>query len=134
MTYECLMFRPEGPDEGKVQAYSLDYDKEYSFDQIIADPQNPAWYKEEKTGTWTVESCDGTEGFWNTPYLKLLLTLDGSTKAYGLTLEFHEHYQPADSETTYEGIYTFSLTDNEGSGGWVECPDITVPNENGTVG
>ena len=22
MTYECLMFRPEGPDEGKVQAYS----------------------------------------------------------------------------------------------------------------
>ena len=134
MTYECLMFRPEGPDEGKVQAYSLDYDKEYSFDQIIADPQNPAWYKEEKTGTWTVENCDSSEGFWNSPYLKLLLTFDGSTEAYGLTLEFHEHYQPADSEMTYEAIYTFSLTDDEGFGGWMECPDITVPNENGTVG
>ena len=134
MTYECLMFRPEGPDEGKVQGCWLDDDGTYSFDQLIADLQNPAWYKEVKTGTWTVESCDGTEGFWNKPYLKLLLTFDGSTKAYGLTMEFHEHYQPLDSETTYEGLYTFSLTGGEGSGGWVECPDVTVPNENGTVG
>ena len=134
MTYECLLFRPEGPDEGKVQGCWLDDDGTYSFDQLIADLHNPAWYKEVKTGTWTVESCDGTEGFWNKPYLKLLLTFDGSTKAYGLTMEFHEHYQPLDSETTYEGLYTFSLTGGEGSGGWVECPDVTVPNENGTVG
>jgi hypothetical protein len=134
MTYECLMFRPEGPDEGKVQACSLDYDKEYSFDQVIADPLNPAWYKEVKTGTWTVENCDGTEGFWNSPYLKLLLTFDGSTEAYGLTMEFHEHYQMMDSGTIYEGIYTFSLTDDEGTGSWVECPHTNVPNENGTVG
>ena len=134
MTYECLMFRPEGPDEGKVQACSLDYDKEYSFDQVIADPLNPAWYKEVKTGTWTVENCDGTEGFWNSPYLKLLLTFDGSTEAYGLTMEFHEQYQMMDSGTIYEGIYTFSLTDDEGTGSWVECPHTNVPNENGTVG
>lgn len=134
MTYECLQFRPEGPDEGTVQAYSLDYDKDPSFDHLIADPLNTDWYKDGKTGTWAVENCDGTEGFWNDPKLKLLLTFDGITKDYGLTIEFHYSYQPVISEKTYEGVYTFSLTDHEGSGGWMESPDITVTNENGTNG
>lgn len=134
MTYECLQFRPEGPDEGTVQAYSLDYDKDPSFDHLIADPLNTDWYKDGKTGTWAVENCDGTEGFWNDPELKLLLTFDGITKDYGLTIEYHYSYQPVISEKTFEGVYTFSLTDHEGSGSWMECPDITVTNENGTNG
>ena len=135
VTWKCLLFKPEGPEEGTVQVYNWKDNEITNFDEMVLDPQNPAWYDDGNTGIWSVEYCDGSESIPDHPFLKLLLTINGRTREYGLTMNLPMSYKPELSDKTYDDILcVLTLTDGENSGTWMECPGVDVVNMDGSVG